>query len=703
MPAPFPDYIFQNALWTIAYTVVLLGLSVYGLHRYAIIYWFLKKPKHGVVPPSRFEQLPSVTIQLPVFNEYFVVERLLEAVARIDYPRDRLEIQLLDDSTDESFELARERIGELRKQGLDISHLHRTDRRGFKAGALEAGMAVARGEFVFILDADFVPQPDILHLLIHYFTEPRTGMVQARWGHLNARHSLLTRLQAMFLDGHLLLEQTARSRSGRFFNFNGTAGIWRRSCIEDAGGWQHDTLTEDLDLSYRAQLRGWRFVFLADVVVPAELPEDIDGFKSQQHRWTKGSIQTCLKLLPTIWRAAIPWPLKLEATIHLTSNFGYLLLVFLCLLILPQGQSQGGGFARTLLVDIPIFFATTVSIVIFYAAAQRHLYPQGWLKNMMLMPCLLGLAIGMSVNNARGVLEALFNKQSDFNRTPKRGEGGASRAFVQYMPVRTLIPLIEGFFVLFFLVCLWDIVRRGAWTSVPFLLLFVGGFIYVAALSFAARRRNRRAASILASLAVAPSLLEKNAALFLIFLTVLLTGCATESRHRMVISAADQKMLVLRDGRPIRTYAVSTSKFGLGDSPGSFATPTGLLRVKKKIGHAAPRGAVFKSRILTGEVLPVDAPGRDPIVTRILWLEGLESRNRNAFHRYIYIHGTPEERNIGQAVSFGCIRMRSSDVVELFDTIGINTKVLITSNPLPASLLAATKTSPLEAAPSNPL
>ncbi len=681
MTSLFADIIPSQAVWTIAYLTVLVGLSVYGFHRYSIIHLFLKHRGATDLPSRQFEKLPLVTVQLPIFNEYPVVERLIDAVSAIDYPPDRLEIQVLDDSTDETFALCRDKVAALKASGLDIVHIHRANRAGFKAGALENGLHSARGEFVFILDADFVPQPDILHKLVHYFTDEKIGMVQARWGHLNAGASLLTRLQEMFLDGHLLLEQTARARSGRFFNFNGTAGMWRRSCIEDAGGWQHDTLTEDLDLSYRAQLRGWRFVFLPDVVVPAELPEDIDGFKSQQHRWTKGSIQTCLKILPAVWRSHIPLTLKAEATVHLTSNFGYLLLVLLCLLTLPQSRSEAGLW-RTLLVDIPIFLATTVSIFAFYAVALRHLHPRTWIKKITLLPGLIALGIGMSVNNARGVLEAVFKKQSEFTRTPKRGNPVGQT--LRYVPARTWVPIAEVFFALYFLVCLADACLGARWTSLPFLALFVVGFLYVALMSFSARWSSLRFWPLTSGEDLGG--LQKTGVVVLIASTLLLGGCASGARDQMIISAADQKMVLLRDGKPTRTFPVSTSKFGLGDARGSYATPLGKLRIRKKIGGDMPAGTVFKGRIPTGEVLPVNAPGRDPIVTRILWLEGLEARNRNAFSRYIYIHGTPEERNIGQPVSYGCIRMKSSDVIELFDYVGVNAQVFVTPKPLPRAL-----------------
>src|SRR5438045_645620 len=344
-------------IWTICYLSVLVGLSAYGVHRYFIIYLFLKNRKRAPVPAGQFEKLPVVTVQLPIFNEVYVVERLLRAVSKLDYPRDRLQIQVLDDSTDDTREITADCAAELRERGFDVELIHRVDRTGFKAGALERGLATARGEFVCILDADFVPPPHLLRKTVDFFTDPKVGMIQTRWGHLNRGYSLLTRMQAMFLDGHLLLEQTARSRSGRFFNFNGTAGLWRRSCIEEAGGWQHDTLCEDLDLSYRAQLAGWKFIFLPDVVTPAELPVDMNGFKSQQHRWTKGSIQTCKKLLPEIWRSKLPMPIKLEATGHLVSNFAYLLLACLVVLLHPSTGGPQSGWVRTLLIDVPIFLS----------------------------------------------------------------------------------------------------------------------------------------------------------------------------------------------------------------------------------------------------------------------------------------------------------------------------------------------------------
>jgi cellulose synthase/poly-beta-1,6-N-acetylglucosamine synthase-like glycosyltransferase len=473
--------------WTICYLAVLIGLSAYGVHRYFIIYLFLKNRKRAAIPAARFEKLPKVTMQLPIFNEIYVVERLLKSVSELDYPGDLLQIQVLDDSTDDTREITASCVEQLRARGFNVELIHRVDRVGFKAGALAAGLESAHGDFVCILDADFVPPPDLLHRTVHFFTNPKVGMIQTRWGHLNRCYSLLTRVQAMFLDGHLLLEQTARSRSGRFFNFNGTAGLWRRSCIEEAGGWQHDTLTEDLDLSYRAQLAGWKFIFLPDVVTPAELPVDMNGFKSQQHRWTKGSIQTCKKLLPTIWRSKLPFPIKLEATGHLTSNFAYLLLACLCVLLHPSTGGPQSGWLRVLLIDVPIFLTASLSVAVFYICAQRELNPRTWMKEMLLLPCLLALGVGLSLNNARAVLEAVLNHKSDFARTPKYGIERRSQPWrtCKYMPLKSLLPIAEMAFAAYFSYFVWFALAHRQFLSLPFLLMFQGGFLYVSLSSFA--------------------------------------------------------------------------------------------------------------------------------------------------------------------------------------------------------------------------
>src|SRR5581483_4705383 len=335
-----------------AYLVILLTLALYGFHRSTLVYLYYRNRRRDPEPRLLFTELPIVTVQLPLFNEMYVAARLLDAVALIDYPRDRFEVQVLDDSTDETQAICRAKIAEIAATGIDIKYIHRTDRTGFKAGALANGLKVSRGEFVLVFDADFVPPADILERTIHYFADDKGGMVQVRWDHVNRDYSRLTELQAMMLDGHFVIEHTARYRSGRFFNFNGTAGMWRRSAIEDAGGWSHDTLTEDMDLSYRAQLRGWQFIYLKDVVSPAELPVEMNAFKSQQFRWAKGSIQVAKKLLPAIWRSKVPFNVKLEAFFHLTNNFAYPLLLLLSMLLLPNLLVRPRhGWREVLLID----------------------------------------------------------------------------------------------------------------------------------------------------------------------------------------------------------------------------------------------------------------------------------------------------------------------------------------------------------------
>ncbi len=478
----------QAIVWGALYLAVVSVLALYGLHRYFILYLYFKNRNAQPLPAGEFQELPEVTVQLPVFNELYVVERLLKAVSELDYPSERLQIQVLDDSTDETQTLARSCVESLQAKGFQAEFIHRSDRSGFKAGALENGLRSCKGEFILILDADFVPSPNLLRETVHFFTDPKIGMVQSRWGHLNRDYSGLTRIQAMFLDAHLVLEQTARSRSGRFFNFNGTAGLWRRSCIEEAGGWQHDTLTEDLDLSYRAQLAGWRFVFLKDLVTPAELPATMSGFRSQQHRWTKGSIQTCKKILPAVLRSKLPFYIKLEAVAHLTSNFAYLLLVFLCLLFhhaAAESSALWSGTWRTVLFDLPVFVLASLSAAVFYTCAQREIRPGSWFKELVYLPPLLALGIGMSVNNARAVVEALFNHQSEFTRTPKFGiEKSRPRQNVsRYSPLKSLLPLIEAGFAVYFAWLVFQAARAGQWFSLPFLSLFLSGFSYVACAS----------------------------------------------------------------------------------------------------------------------------------------------------------------------------------------------------------------------------
>jgi cellulose synthase/poly-beta-1,6-N-acetylglucosamine synthase-like glycosyltransferase len=477
----------MNSALIWVYLGILVVLAMYGFHRSVLVYLYYRHKSRAPKPAGTFEELPRVTVQLPMFNEMYVVERLLDAVARIDYPRDRFQIQVLDDSTDETQQICGRKVAELQKQGLDVEYVHRTDRTGFKAGALENGLKTATGEFVLIFDADFVPNPDILQHTVHFFTDPGIAMVQVRWEHVNRAFSGLTEAQALMLDGHFVMEHAGRNRSGRFFNFNGTAGIWRRSAIADAGGWQHDTLTEDMDLSYRAQLKGWRFVYLPEIVAPAELPVEMRSFKSQQFRWAKGSIQVARKLLPTIFRAKVPLRVKLEAFFHLTNNFAYPLLLLLSLLLLPNLIVRTThGWREVLMIDLPLFFGTTVSIASFYIASEREIDPQkGVWRTIKRLPLVLSLGIGLCVNQTRAVLEALMGHETEFVRTPKHGVTTKSESWAakKYKTARDIVPYVELALAAYFAVAMVVAGFGGHWMSMPFLALFLGGFAYVGTLS----------------------------------------------------------------------------------------------------------------------------------------------------------------------------------------------------------------------------
>ena len=476
----------------ISYFFVLSILGIYGWHRYFIVYQYMKYRDRRPGPPPPVDEWPVVTVQLPIYNEMYVVDRLIDAVCALDYPRDRLEIQVLDDSTDETRDIVELAVRRQQARGFDIKLLHRTERTGYKAGALEAGLKSARGEFIAIFDADFVPPPDFLLRTVPYFNDPDVGVVQARWGHLNQPYSLLTRVQAILLDGHFVLEHGGRNRSGCFFNFNGTAGLWRRATIEDAGGWQHDTLTEDLDLSYRAQLRGWRFVFVPDVVVPAEVPVEMNAFKSQQHRWAKGSIQTCRKILPFVLLADLPWKVKLEAFFHLTANFNYVLMIALSLLMLPAMVVRYEmGWSEMLLIDIPLFAAATLSVFNFYVISQREAYPD-WKTRIRVLPFVMAVGIGLAINNTLAVLEALFGEPGEFARTPKYGierrhDEWQHKKYQQAMPVQ---PFLELAFGLYFTVAVLYALANGIYGTLPFLMLFQFGFLYLGLMSILQQLRG---------------------------------------------------------------------------------------------------------------------------------------------------------------------------------------------------------------------
>jgi cellulose synthase/poly-beta-1,6-N-acetylglucosamine synthase-like glycosyltransferase len=483
-----------SSVLTTLYLIILPLLAVYGFHRSSLVYLYYRHKDKQPFEPGKFAELPAVTVQLPLYNEMYVVERLLEAVAAIRYPRDRFQIQVLDDSTDETCDICRNKIEQLivRYPDLDIEYVHRTDRTGFKAGALDNGLRTAKGELVMIFDADFVPNPDILDKTVHHFLDPKVAVVQCRWEHINRDFSALTEAQALMLNGHFVMEHAGRNRSGRFFNFNGTAGMWRRAAIVDAGGWHHDTLTEDMDLSYRAQLRGWRFVYLPDIAAPAELPVEMSAFKAQQFRWAKGSIQVARKLLPRILGSNASFAQKSEAFFHLTNNFAYPLLLLLSLLLLPNLMFRTThGLREVLIIDLPLFFGTTLSIASFYITSEREVARMSgstshstW-GTLAQIPLVLSLGIGLCVNQTRAVIEAVFGRETEFVRTPKHGIRGKLETWSgkKYRAAKSLTPFLEIFMAAYFVVAVRIAVANGHYISVPFLLLFLFGFAYVGVLS----------------------------------------------------------------------------------------------------------------------------------------------------------------------------------------------------------------------------
>ncbi|OGG54800.1 MAG: glycosyl transferase family 2 [Candidatus Handelsmanbacteria bacterium RIFCSPLOWO2_12_FULL_64_10] len=465
----------------ILYCIVLGLLLIYGAHRGFIVHLYYRNRHRTPEPPAPPDVWPTVTVQLPVYNERYVVERLIRSVAAMDYPRDRLDIQILDDSTDDTAQIAETCVEALRREGYRVFHVRRGSREGFKAGALAEGLKTAGGEFIAVFDADFVPPEGLLRRVIPHFGDPGVGMAQVRWGHVNRDYSLLTKVQAIFLDGHFVMEHGARSRSGLFFNFNGTAGVWRRRCIEEAGGWQGDTLTEDLDLSYRAQLCGWRFVFLPDVVAPAEIPVDVNAWKTQQHRWAKGSIQTARKLLPRVLKSDLPLRVKAESFFHLTGNFSYLLMALMAVLIFPAILARAHmGWYRVLLVDLPLFSMATFAVSSFYVCSQREISP-AWRSQIKYLPCLMSIGMGISLNNARAVIEALWGHRTEFYRTPKYRieRPGDTWRGKRYRIGRTWMPLVELLLCGYFTCLIGFCLRQGIYFPIPFLLMFGFGFLYV--------------------------------------------------------------------------------------------------------------------------------------------------------------------------------------------------------------------------------
>jgi cellulose synthase/poly-beta-1,6-N-acetylglucosamine synthase-like glycosyltransferase len=464
------------------YFTVLLALCTYGVHRAHLVY-LLWRYRHRTEPKALKAAdpnvegggyLPHVTIQLPLYNEATVVERLLTAAGAMDYPADRLEIQVLDDSSDETRGIAQRQVQALCDGGLDVVYVRRPNRHGYKAGALDFGLGTAKGELIAVFDADFIPQPGFLRAVVGHFADPAIGMVQTRWGHMNRDHSLLTGVQALMLDGHHLVENRARFASNCFFNFSGTGGIWRRQAIDTAGGWQHDTLTEDLDLSYRAQLAGWRFVYRADVITPSELPEDMSALRAQQYRWAKGTVQTARKLLPVIIKADIGRRRRIEAMFHMTPHFAYPLMMLLSILLLPALWLMPATDLRTMLViDLPLCIGATGSLITFYAAAERAQGRGVW-GAVKRMPALIALGAGLSPHLSKAVFEGMRAMAGEFVRTPKRGENqGRYRQ-------RAQVPVAELVLTALSLASVVVAFQTSHWFAVPFAGLFAWGYGYVA-------------------------------------------------------------------------------------------------------------------------------------------------------------------------------------------------------------------------------
>jgi cellulose synthase/poly-beta-1,6-N-acetylglucosamine synthase-like glycosyltransferase len=503
------------------YAVAIGGLLLYGGHWgwLALVHLRSERLQDGPAPGASSARVPEtwplVTVQLPLYNEADVAERLIDACARLDYPRERLEIQILDDSTDETTALVRERAAHWRteappaKHGLDVTVVHRTDRTGYKAGALKNGLRLARGNLVAVFDADFVPPPDFLRRAVPaLLASEDTGVVQARWGHLNAERSALTKAQAVGLDAHFALEQAGRQQAGCFVNFNGTAGLWRRACIADAGGWHTDTLTEDLDLSYRAQLAGWRLHYLPELEVPAELPASLGALRAQQERWAQGTIETARKLLGPLWRSAQPLRVKTAGSFHLTAHLAYPLVLLAALTHPALAWLKGSGAGPGPLYFAALSFGMVGFAGVFLAQlfAQRVLYPDWRRRFAARFPLFLAGTVGLALSNTRAVLRGLLGQSMSFVRTPKTGDTpktseqkGRPWWHARYAAEALFsdgggIAWSETALALYSLAGLLVVAAAGEWAALPFQALFAAGFGLVAGLDLRQARRVRGAA-----------------------------------------------------------------------------------------------------------------------------------------------------------------------------------------------------------------
>lgn len=478
---------------------LLVILCLFGLHRFSMVLRWFKYRNYKPATPKRYNELPQVTVQIPLYNERLVAKRIVDSIVLLDYPVDRLQIQIVDDSNDDTSELIAERVKHYQQQGINIDHVQRTNRQGFKAGALKEAMSSASGEFIAIFDADFIPNPNTLLKSIHYFTQPNVAMVQLRWEHLNRRSSLLTKTQAIMLDAHFALEQQIRCASEMLFNFNGTAGIWRTSAIIDAGHWSADTLTEDLDLSYRAQIAGWKMLYLNDVTCPGELPADMNAFKTQQYRWAKGGVQVMMKMLKTVWKTKLPFSKKVESTFHLSNNLAYFVMLIDTLFFLVPSLylRDKYDFINVWWLDIPLLLMSSgghIAYLYFGQVVLGRSKSRAFLK----IPNLVMLGIQLAINNSKAGLEALLGKESEFVRTPKTGELQQSNdpiitaKLVQpkentktlYKPLAPKGAIFEFLIAaIYSLVLLWAI-KQQHWFMLPFIALLTVGFVMSAMNSF---------------------------------------------------------------------------------------------------------------------------------------------------------------------------------------------------------------------------
>jgi len=465
----------------IGYFLSLTILFVFGLHGFVMIFYHYKYGHKTPVSKDNIAEDAIVTIQLPLYNEMYVVERLINAVCQIDYPKDKMEIQVLDDSTDETTSIVAKAVEAKKMEGFDISHIRRGSREGFKAGALKEGMKVAKGEYIAIFDADFIPQKEFLKKTLSYFTDDKVGMVQTRWEHLNGDYSIITKAQALALDGHFVIEQNVRNKSGFFINFNGTGGVWRKKCIEEAGNWHADTLTEDLDLSYRAQLIGWRFVFLKDFTSPAELPAEINALKNQQFRWTKGAVETAKKILPLVWKSKIPLRVKLQSTFHLTNNLVFPFILLAAILNVPLIFIKNSGSHEAYFAIMSLFVMASVSSFLFYLYSQREIRTD-WRKKIVLFPLFLAGSMGLAVNNSRAVFEGLMNRKSEFVRTPKFKQESEKDSFTgnKYLSKKIGFSVyVEAILAVYCLIGLFSSIYFLELASIPFQILFFLGFAFM--------------------------------------------------------------------------------------------------------------------------------------------------------------------------------------------------------------------------------